>query len=169
MREHRHHQQHGFGLFSDYNISAMVESDVIHLKKLHLKWLFTTKRNLSTVNMSRCNAVVWNVPWVHTETNTVGKSVLPTVCSLVLTASEPLSLICGCSINALLPGFEWTLAPLGEHAWLWSLPVCSLTATVKERIPALMDPQSRRVIIIYKAECDGWWDGGVTWGGGWSK
>lgn len=39
------------------------------------------------------------------------------------------------------------------------LPVCSLTATVKERIPALMDPQSRRVIIIYKAECDGWWGG----------
>lgn len=53
------------------------------------------------------------------------------------------------------------LAPLGEHVWLQSLPACSFTATVKERIPVLMDPQSRWVITIYKGECDGGGGGGV--------
>lgn len=135
-------------------ILGLMESKIALVKKWHLKWLFTTKRNLSTDVVARLFGMY---PWFHTETNTVRKSVLPTVCSSVLTASEPLSLICRCGINSLLPGFEWMLAPLGEHLWLWSLPSCSFTATVKERIPVLMDPQSRRVIIIYKGECN--------WGG----
>lgn len=148
----------------------MLESEIILLKKWHLKWLFTTKRNLSTVNMSCCSAVVWNVPLVlHREKHkeeegfTYSLQLRP----LCLWASEPLSLICRCGINSLLPGFECMLAPLGEHVWLWSLPACSFTATVKERIPVLMDPQSRRVIIIYKGECDGWWGGGHM--RGWMK
>lgn len=45
-------------------IIAMLESKIIFLNKWHLKWLFASKRILSTANMSCCSAVVWNAPLV---------------------------------------------------------------------------------------------------------
>lgn len=60
-REEPHHQQHGLGLVNDYNYfnSGEMQDDCIVVKKWDLKWLFATKRNLSTANV-----VVWNVTLV---------------------------------------------------------------------------------------------------------
>lgn len=113
-----------------------------------------------------CSVLVWNVPLVpHREKQREEECFT----CLQTPSSLPLSPIYRCGINSLLPGFDWMLAPLGEHVGLWSLAACGFTATVKERIPVLMDAQSRRVIM--KGECDGWrgWGAYMGGGGGWSK
>lgn len=100
------------------------------------------KKPLSTVTVLCClrARLFGNVALVpHRQTRWVFYLQSAALSSLPLS----LSLIRRCCIKSLLPGFEWMLAPLGEHVWLWSLAACSFAATVEERIPVRLDPQTR--------------------------
>lgn len=160
------HHQRGFGWSNKQNDISDVRTYACWKRDLRY-YCLPAKGNPSAPNVSRCSVLVWNVPSVPHRETAWGR-VFYLSANPVVAASEPLSLIYRCGFSSLLPGFDWMLAPLGEHVGLWSLAAGGFTATVKERIPVLMDAQSRRVIM----------KGGVRWvagtgglhgGGGWSK